>query len=133
MKDLYKLFRVLLVCMISVMVFSGCTNPLVPKTDVCKALFVNRTATRLTLIVDGKVYWDNNMFPGDVWIKDHLDDGSIHTFEAHALDPRVFRSSGSFKVVMGHTHVYGDYTVNTIVRIGESITSAASPDTLETR
>jgi hypothetical protein len=94
---------------------------------------VNTTPTRLTLSVDGKVYWANNFMPGQVWIKDGLDDGSVHTFEAHALDPRIFQVSKTFKVVMGHTHVYDIYEVNTVIRIGGAISSAATPDTLETR
>lgn len=133
MSDLYKLYRVMLIGLIGIVLTTSCSNPFAPKVDICKALFVNTTPTRLTLSVDGKAYWDNNFFPGQVWIKDGLDDGSVHTFEAHALDPRVFHVSGTFKVVMGHTHVYDIYEVNTVVRIGGAISSATTPDTLSTR
>lgn len=137
MNDLYKLYRVMLIGLIGIVLsftLSGCWIEKLVGPDIkpCRIVVANPTNYTLGVCVDGQTYWNYNYPPDQVWIKDQLEDGSIHEIQVSTRDPRIFNETYRVRVVAGKTFAYGDYTGNAIVRIGGSVSSAAltpeSPD-----
>ena len=126
MRVLSKLLYVAIILCAALFIV-GCSNPLQPKINNCDALFHNGAPTRLTLVLDGSIIFDNNFMPGDNWVKKQLDDGTRHTFRVFATDPSVYSRSGSFSTQMGHTHAYEGLNYNAVIIIGGGTYDAATP------
>lgn len=130
MNDPYKLFRVMLIGLIGIVLLSGCraTAP-----GPCSVIVANNPSVyTLSVLFDGQMHWNKNFPPDHVWIKDGLEDGTIHEIVVYTTDPSIFKRTYRVRVVAGKNFAYGDYSGNAVVRIGGSVSSAAltpeSPD-----